>query len=420
MKILISAYACSPYKGSEPGVGWGFIRGLAAFHELCVISELSFKEDIDHYLHEHQDLPRVTFYYIPRNRNRVAERIWPPAYYWTYRRWHKEALRLARELHAKVNFDLSHQLTMVGFREPGYLWQLGLPFVWGPVGGMGLFPWRFLPKVGFYGTLYYLGYNFFNLMQMRFMHRPKLAALAAGGGLIAATPENRDAARVLWGCPSTVMAEVGLPRSPRAKVIGRNSDEPLRIIWTGQHTPGKALNLGMEALAAITATGQWELNVLGKGPCMEAWKKLSGQLGLASRCHFHGWTPREEALEVMSSAHVMLITSLRDLTSTVTIEALALGLPIVCLDHCGFSHVVDNTCGIKVPVTTPSEAVKGLSEALARLAGDEALRQRLSQGALDRARMFAWENKVEVLNRIYEARLREAEQVHKPNIEPPV
>jgi len=42
---------------------------------------------------------------------------------------------------------------MVGFREPGYLWQLNIPFVWGPIGGMGYFPTRFLPVVGAKGAV---------------------------------------------------------------------------------------------------------------------------------------------------------------------------------------------------------------------------------------------------------------------------
>ncbi len=63
----------------------------------------------------------------------------------------------------------------------------------------------------------------------------------------------------------------------------------------------------------------------------------------------------------MRQGHLMLITSLRDLTSTVTIEALSMGLPIVCLDHCGFAEVVDESCGIKIPVTTPREVVEGFS-----------------------------------------------------------
>ena len=38
MKALISAYACEPGRGSEPGVGWNVVRELSARHELWVLT----------------------------------------------------------------------------------------------------------------------------------------------------------------------------------------------------------------------------------------------------------------------------------------------------------------------------------------------------------------------------------------------
>ena len=85
--------------------------------------------------------------------------------------------------------------------------------------------------------------------------------------------------------------------------------------------------------------------------------------------------PRAEALEIMLSCHISLITSLRDLTSAVTIESISLGLPVICLDHCGFSDVIDESCGIPVAVTTFDETVSEIATATYSLASDENLRQ---------------------------------------------
>lgn len=38
MKILVSAYACEPGKGSEPGVGWSFVNELAKKHNVTVLT----------------------------------------------------------------------------------------------------------------------------------------------------------------------------------------------------------------------------------------------------------------------------------------------------------------------------------------------------------------------------------------------
>ncbi len=67
--------------------------------------------------------------------------------------WHRRAYRFALELSGEIQFDLVHQSTMCGFREPGRLWKLDAPFIWGPVGGTQNYPWRFLPQAGFTGAL---------------------------------------------------------------------------------------------------------------------------------------------------------------------------------------------------------------------------------------------------------------------------
>ena len=51
----------------------------------------------------------------------VHDFVW----YAVLRRWHRRAYRAARRLHEQIGFDLVHQVTFCGYREPGYLWKLG-------------------------------------------------------------------------------------------------------------------------------------------------------------------------------------------------------------------------------------------------------------------------------------------------------
>ena len=123
------------------------------------------------------------------------------------------------------------------------------------------------------------------------------------------------------------------------------------------------------------------------------------------KVHFHGWLPRDIAMEVMKGAHLMLFSSLREGTPTVIVEALSLGLPVVCLDHSGMADMVNEQCGVKIPATSPREVVVKMARAIEQLAQDEDMRQKLAQGALQRARKFAWEEKARVVNRIYQAKM---------------
>lgn len=408
LKILVSAYACAPNQGSEPGMGWNFVMGLARFHELHVIVEKrKWEKPINDFLENNPGLnDSVSFYFIDKKRNKLLRRIWPPSYYWFYKSWQKETYKLACQLDKKENFDLIHQLNMVGYREPGYLWQIKKPFVWGPIGGLENSPWSFLPSLGAKGMMFYTGRNIINWLQRNFSRRPKQAAKRKNVALIAATPQNQKLIDNLWGVKSTVICEVGQEVSEHTEVAlsKRQSNDPLKIVWSGLHTHRKNLPLLIMAMAQLKVPVH--LDVLGAGELTQTWKQFAKVKGVLNDCNWHGWVKRNQAIDIMRKGHVFCITSISDLTSTVTLEALSYGLPIICLDHCGFSHVVNESCGIKINVSTPKKATIDFSKALEKIYADESHRQSLSQGALLRAKDFSWESKINRLNTIYNELLK--------------
>lgn len=114
-----------------------------------------------------------------------------------------------------------------------------------------------------------------------------------------------------------------------------------------------------------------------------------------------GWLPFRDALEEYTRADALAFTSLRDTSGNVVLEALANGVPVVCLDHQGVGDMVTPECGIKVPVTNPREVIAGLSSAIERLACDPSLRARLSRGALERAEEYLWKRQGERMAAVY-------------------
>lgn len=401
LKILVSCYACSPYRGSEPGMGWSFIKGLSDYHEVHVITEKEkWEKDIKQFIEE-KNITNIKFYFIRKKRNRTLRKIWPPSYYWFYKAWQKKAYALAKQLDEVENFDIIHQLNMVGYREPGYLWKMDKPFVWGPIGGTQNVPWRVFSVFNMHGKLFYGGRNIINTIQKHVLKRPRLAARKELSTLIAATPDIQSDISKLWGKSSEIITEVGTDISLNIKINNRQVNEALKIVWSGQHTSGKALNILLKSLALLDNKTHWELDVLGIGKETKGWQSLARKLKISNHCHWHGWIPKDEALNIMKNAHVLCITSLKDLTSTITLEAIGLGLPIVCLDHCGFAYVVNESCGIKIKVTRLVDIQEAFKAAIELLYNDENLREKLAIGALKRAKDFSWKGKVEKLNTIY-------------------
>ena len=411
LKVLVSAYACNPNQGSEEGVGWSWVNAISAYHDLWVITAAFHRNDIERKVNENPDrYRRIHFNYVPHKRWHYSPtRLWKyiekswfkPLMNRAYREWQKDAFRLGANLHEEVRFDLVHQLTYVGFRFPGQLWRLDIPFVWGPIGGLENTPWRFLPLLGVNGWVYYAGRNIINSLHKRLLSGPKKAFRKARGGIIAATEGIRREIRQWYGDDSQIICEIGPPPDVASAYSLRKPGEPLKLSWSGLHLPGKALPLLLRAVAGLPVEIDWQLDILGQGPCTRKWQREAKELGINSKCTWHGQLSRDRAVAIMHDSHIFVITSMKDLTSTVLLEALSQGVPVVCPDHCGFSNVVTRDCGIKVVVKTPRQFMFDFAAAIMRIADDEPERRRLAKGGLERIKDFSWEKKAKMVDSIY-------------------
>ncbi len=401
LKVLLGCYACDPGYGSEPGMGWNFVSNIAKHHDVhAIVEEGEFKETLTQFAAEHPEaVKNITFHFVRRTHHETLRKFWPPSYYWFYRVWHRKAYQYAKLLDAKEDFDIVHQVTISGFREPGFLWKLGKPFIWGPLGGFTDTPWCLLSSLGALGALHFGIRNIINGIQKRWGFSARAAAKHSAA-ILTSTTKAVDEIKRFWNRDAVLMNEVGLETGHEQFYSPPHEPgTPLRICWAGEHIPRKALDILLQALPLCKE--RMELHVLSKGPRMKDWKRLAHRLGLDDVVTFHGFVPREEAFRIMSSSHVFCITSVREDTSTVVFEAFRYGLPIIALDHCGFSTVIDETSGIKIPINSRKQVIADYARHLDDLATHEDKRQRLSQGALARCQKFTWEAKMKVINELY-------------------
>ena len=140
------------------------------------------------------------------------------------------------------------------------------------------------------------------------------------------------------------------------------------------------------------------------------WRRLARRRGVSSSVQWLGQLRRDDALNQFRWADVFAFTSLRDTTGTVILEALAAGLPVVCLDHQGARDVIRDDCGIRVPVTSPRQTVRALSRALRELAIDDLRRRRMANAASRRAREYLWSRHGEALREVYKGVVLENEE----------
>ena len=404
LKVLVSASAFSPVRGSEFAVGWDYVRAIASRHKVWVIARGTEEEETKEYLRQHPDaMPNVTVHFIPLKGRLFHVSLLDALYYsLIYRRWQRRALRLARELDAQIDFDLIHHVTGTGFREPGYLWKLGKPFVWGPIGGLQFAPLNLLNAVPFSSRPFYILSNISAAWAMYVSRRPRRAA-AAARVILAGSSNVADRIRTLWRRDATVLCEVSAPELEPVLPVRRGAREPLRIIWSGNCDPKKALNIVLLALEKLGRSFiDWQLVVVGDGPLLSAWKALAGKLGLADRCNFVGRVPRAEVLSIMATGHCFALSSLYEGTPTVVVEALAYGLPVICLDHFGMKDVVNAECGVKIPPDNLDQIIREFAQAIEAIGMDENLRYQMAIAAQRAAQRLTVKRKAEVINEVYD------------------
>lgn len=174
LSILINAYACSPNMGSEPGMAWNWCINLAKHCELHIITEGEFQDKIEQVIPTLPQGRNMHFYYNPVSEE-IRRMCWNQGdwrFYKFYREWQWKTYLMAKEICQQTHIDILHQLNMIGFREPGYLWKIeNKPFVWGPIGGLKQFPTAYLQHTGLKMKIFNRVKNILNIYQIKYDRR---------------------------------------------------------------------------------------------------------------------------------------------------------------------------------------------------------------------------------------------------------
>ena len=392
--------------GSEHAVGWNLTSRLARRHALLLITEDNgFRPAVERAVQGLRDegctievffVRHGSDYDGRKNRLRIG-------YYLKYILYQRRVLALARELMQKYEVAAAHHLTINGFREPGFLWQLGVPFIWGPVGGL-LFAPRALygvltPRVRLFQAIR----SAVTWAQFRFSPRVRLAYRATqlpGGAFVAAAPDIGERFQRRFGGDVHWIPETG-SHQPVSAARKDPGDGPLRLLWVGALIERKPLGLLLESIARLPDhTRRVSLTVVGDGDSRARHEETAGRLGIDAR--FLGWIPHAQTQQHFDAADLFVLLSVQDLTTNVVFEALARGLPVICLDHHGYAAIVDATCGVKIPIRSLDQVRDDLTARLGELADGRSKLQPLADGAARRAAQFTWDRNSQKIAELYD------------------
>jgi len=409
LKVLINSYTCCPGMGSEPGMGWNWIISLAHYCEIFVITEGEFRPQIESWLNDPANetvAKNLHFYWNPVS-DAVRKMCWNQGdwrFYKYYKDWQKSTADIARKICSEQKIDILHQLNMIGFREPGYLWKVsqetGIPFVWGPVDAKESFPMAYAKHANTKTKCFMAVKNFITGLQLRWSSRVRKAANQASFVVSASSNSVRSFAKFLK-IDSPLLNETGSISSNSFNAIDRTErKETLDILWVGKFDFRKQLDLAIKSVAR-SGIKNIILHILGGGDS-SAYKKVAEEEGVSRNCIWHGIVSHDEVQKIMQQCDLMLFTSVAEGTPHVVLEAIANGLPVLCFDTCGQGDCVSDSVGIKIPLTTPEQSAIDFAEAIKKLNVNRDLLKEMSENCAKRAQELSWENKAKAMLQLYE------------------
>jgi glycosyltransferase involved in cell wall biosynthesis len=327
VKVLVSAYACEPHKGSEPEVGLQTVLAAATQHEVWVLTRENNLPPLEQFLAGHPLAERIHLHGLDLGgrARRVKQRAGLLGLHWYYDRWQQAALGAARRLDHRMRFDLVHHATIASYWTRAGVAGLDKPFVWGPVGGGVRAPMRLLPELGPKGVV---EDGVRRAMQWMLGHLGPVRVARRAATVILV--QNEETARAIRAERTRVL--------PNAVAISLESFDPAprstEIAFVGRLHPLKGAHLAIRTLRYMNHL-EAVLCIYGEGPERRRVERAASRWGLASRVEFAGHIPRSELIGRVASSAVLLHPALHEEAGLAVAEALALGTPVVCLDWGG-------------------------------------------------------------------------------------
>jgi len=362
---------------------------LSRGHEVwAVIEQSEYKGDTLKYLADHP-MPgfHPVFFQLPRLVVKWVrgEGMSHSVY---YHLWQHKLLKVAAKLHQQVGFDLTHHLTFGRYWSPCGVRNLGVPFVWGPVGAAESAPPSFLSELPRRERVFELIRDSVRALSIK---DPALRATARAATIsIGVTRESCAALAKLGVRRVEQLPQAALPDEDLAFFdrFPPPPGGPFRAICMGRLLHWKGFHLAIRAFGIFARNNpEAELLIVNDGPFQRELEKTAARAGVSSRVRFFGHLPSfSEVLKKLAQAHVLMHPALHEAFGNVCQEAMAAGRPVVCLDIGGPASQVTPETGFAAPATTPEDAVQAMAAFLARVAGNRALLADMSAKARVRVR----------------------------------
>ena len=369
MRVLLSAYACEPDKGSEPGVGWHWANEIEARgHEVFVLTRSNNKKAIERIDLKGKNIHFI-YYDLPPFIVTLKKLIGVHFYYFL---WQIGLFFFVKRRLSAIQPDIVHHITFVSIKKITFLPFLGIPFYYGPIGGGETCPYYLLKGSGVKNILKELVRDFLNNL-VRF--RPISMLLFRKAELIFTTTKES-----LLFLPKVVRSKTFV--RPAIGIANTESqldenyslkfeDTKLRLLFVGNLLYLKGIQIAFDAFAEINLNDiDFEFTIIGDGVFKKELHEKAVKLNIQSKINWLGRVPQSKLKKYYESHDLFIFPGLHDSGGMVVLESQSFGTPVMSFDLGGPGYFNGDKMGwvINVAGKKYHEITREMSQILQHIA----------------------------------------------------
>ena len=383
-RILVLAEAANPQLTSAALVAWNHFSALREVCKAHLVTELRNRDAI-----LEAGLPEDVFTTIDNRRPmhlawQISNKLrGSSSIGWTtytalcslvYPRFEQKVWWQFGEQLQRGEFDIVHRIAPITPVAPSFIAKrcaaADVPFVMGPING-GV-PW---PK----GFRHLRGREREWLGRLRWLHRwlpgYRSTRRHAAAIITASSTASEDLAES-YQAKCVKMPENAVDLDRFSDSVDENSaPDPasvpvLKIAYWGRFVPLKGLRMLFEAAEPLMMEGKATIDLAGEGPEEPRLRQWVEQRGLSDQVHFHGQLDQSTLARRMASMDVLGFPSVREFGGGAVLEAMALGLMPIVVDHGGPPDLVPESIGRRIAVNNRRQMISDLRKVLEDCAND--------------------------------------------------
>lgn len=389
--ILVSAYSCEPLKGSEPAVGWNWVLQLAKRNRVHVITRANNQEVIEQHLPMEVANNLLFHYYDTPNFIKRLKVKAKGLYFYNFC-WQIGIVRVAKCIMRQEPVDYTIHLTFGSMWMPTFLPLLKTKFIWGPIGGGECVPFSFINVLPLKQKVLQLFRYVLNLTTI--INPLILLPACRAKSILARTPNTKAILPFFCQGKTKVLLETAMEESVFQRRKTNYDTDYVKMIVSARFISIKNIPTVIRSLKYISSSKPWQLTLLGSGPDHGLILRTIKSEGCGEHIKIIPTLPREEALELILNSDIFLFPSLKEGGTWALMEAMAMGLPVICLNWAGMAVETTPDTALQIPISSPKIMEREMGMAISTLINNSSLRKELGQCAHQRIKeTFNWEAK---------------------------